>query len=266
MQNHHVPVTIPFGQKSQAIWAQKPIGRLLIFVHGFGGSSVNTWVEFPSSLQTTSSLQGYDAVFYGYDSLRTRARASAHVLIQLLDALSSEPSVVLNNSLPTINRNEAFSYRKIVIVAHSLGAVVTRIALLDAFRSKRTWVRKVRLLFFAPAHQGAHILHLATLVMGALRLAPLEALARYRFQSLFDLDEKSQTLIQLAEQTKKAIRAGAKTLIAARVVHAGDEKIVNPADFCDDPPPEFIYGVDHIRICKPHRQFLAPLDHLLAVL
>jgi pimeloyl-ACP methyl ester carboxylesterase len=264
MQTHHQPSRIPFGEHSEALWAVRPTGKALLFVHGFGGSAVTTWLDFPSLLQQSSSFSGHDLIFYGYDGLRTRARPSADLLIRFLDALFSDPAGLVTTSLPRVNRPPKFTYKRVVIVAHSLGAVVSRIALVDAIRKRHDWTSRIRLVLFAPAHQGAHILPLATLAMGALRLAPVEAFARYRFQALRDLEENCQTLTQLSEQTRKAIRAGAKNLIAKRVVHAGQDRIVNVSDFCDDPPPEFIHDASHSSVCKPRAQFLAPLDHVLA--
>ena len=102
--------------------------------------------------------------------------------------------------------------------------------------------------------------------MGALRLAPVEAFARYRFQVLHDLERGSQTLSRLESQTLSAIRHGAKSLVARRVVYAGNDKIVDPIDFCDDPPAFIIQDISHTSVCKPRSDFRDPLDHLLACL
>jgi len=263
MQHHHVPVRIPFGEKSEAHWAIAPTGKALIFVHGFGGSAVTTWVQFPSMLEQERACRGSDLIFYGYDGLRTRARPSADKLIRFLDVLFAKPSELVTQSLRTVHRSPSFSYKRIVIVAHSLGAVVSRLALLDAFGKHRDWTTRTNLVLFAPAHGGASILPLASLAMGFLRLAPVEALARYRFQVLHDLGEDCLTLRNLADQTRKALAKGGKHLKAKHVVYAGDDKIVNPVDFCDDPTPEFIHGASHTGVCKPGDDFREPLIQLL---
>ena len=266
MQTHHVPVGIPFGEKSEALWAISPNHVAIVFVHGFGGSATNTWIQFPSLLQSEAGCEGCDFIFFGYDGLRIRARPSAAKFISLLDELFGNAAGLAADSLPTVKRLKRFNYKRVVIVAHSLGAVVSRIALLDAFRHQRNWTSKVELVLFAPAHGGASILPLATLAMGALRLAPVEAFARYRFQVLHDLERSSQTLSRLEKQTLSAIQQGAKSLIARRVVYAGNDKIVDPVDFCDDPPAFFIQDVSHTSVCKPRSDFRDPLDHLLACL
>jgi pimeloyl-ACP methyl ester carboxylesterase len=263
MQAHHVPVGLPFGTKSEALWALKPKGVAIIFIHGFGGSATNTWVQFPSLLQNEKICAGCDLIFYGYDGLRIHAKPSAELLGDLLHRLFNDGASLANQSSPTAARPKKFRYKEIVLVAHSLGAVVSRIALVDAFRRKLKWCSRVKMVLFAPAHGGASIVPLATLAMGALRLAPVEALARYRFQVLNDLDRGSATLLDLKSRTEKAIRQGAKNLIARRVIHAGNDKVVYPIDFCDDPPGYVIQGVSHTEVCKPRANFRDPLQHLL---
>jgi pimeloyl-ACP methyl ester carboxylesterase len=255
MQTHHVPVEIAHGYGSKALWALQPKGVAILFVHGFGGSATNTWIQFPSILQSEVACQGCDFIFYGYDGLRIRARPNADLLIDLLDELFGKPATFIERSLPTAARPKKFKYRKIVIVAHSLGAVVSRLALIDALRRQRGWTPKTELVLFAPAHGGASILPLATLAMGALKLAPVEAFARYKFQVLHDLERSSKTLRDLESHTRSAILQGAKNLIARRVIYAGNDKIVDPIDFCDDPPPEFIHKVSHTGVCKPRSDF-----------
>ena len=269
MQSHHVPARIPFGQQSEALWALNPSGKAIVFVHGFGGAATATWVQFPSLLQSQASCRGYDLIFYGYDGLRMRARPSADLLIRVLDALFSDPVGLMAHSLGSLGRSSRsrnFRYREIVVVAHSLGAVVSRLALVDAYGKRREWAPKVKLILFAPAHAGANILALASLAMGVVRFFPVEALFRYHFQVLQDLGEDCQTLTQLAELTRRAIKRGARNLIAKRVIHAGQDKVVSPATFCSDPVPGFIHGVSHSAVCKPRNDFVEPLKHLLASL
>jgi pimeloyl-ACP methyl ester carboxylesterase len=265
-QTHHVGKKLPFGTKSEVQWALRPNGKALIFVHGFGGGAVTTWVQFPSLLQSERGCSGYDHFFYGYDGLRKRARPSADDLIRFLDRLFADPAGLFSETIATSTRPANFHYDDIVLIAHSLGAVVCRLALLDAFNKGRTWTSNTSLVLFAPAHSGANVLSLASLAMGVLRLAPVEALARYRFQVLQDLEERSQTLQDLRARTEKAIARGGTHLIAKRVVYAGDDKIVNPLDFCSDPAAEFIQGASHTSVCKPRADFRDPLVHLLSSL
>lgn len=262
-QTHHVAQPLRFGRRSEVHWALVPKGKALLFVHGFGGSATKTWVQFPSLLQAEPSCSGHDHIFFGYDSLRRRARPSADELITFLDALFHDPIGLVNETLGRTVRKRPFRYTHVTLVAHSLGALVSRLALLDAFNKRRAWTSKTSLVLFAPAHEGANILALASLAMGAFRLVPVEALARYKFQVLHDLDESSPTLKRLRTQTKAAIAKGGKHLIARRVVYAGGDTVVNPYDFCQDPSAEFIQNASHTSVCKPSQSFVEPLVHLL---
>src|SRR5262249_32167601 len=119
--------------RAQACWALAPTERLVVFVHGFGGDALGTWRQF-SDLWPRGKA-GYDLVFYGYDSLRRQALYSGDELREVLEAFLPAPAAMIN---PTIEHlahvhagilRLAFSYRRIVFVAHSLGAVVVRQAL-----------------------------------------------------------------------------------------------------------------------------------------
>jgi alpha-beta hydrolase superfamily lysophospholipase len=156
-----------------------------------------------------------------------RARPSADLLITFLERLFVKAAGKIHSTQHTAPRSSAFSYKGVIIVAHSLGAVVSRLTLLDAYWRNLAWTQRTGLVLFAPAHSGAQILPLASLALGVLRLAPAEALARFRYQVLQDLGENSQPLVDLAEKTRKALTKGAQHLIAKRVVHAGQDKIVN---------------------------------------
>jgi pimeloyl-ACP methyl ester carboxylesterase len=157
MQSHHFPLDLKrpdgqsWGRSSKAFFATEPVGSAILFVHGFGGKATDTWLEFPRLLPLEAESAGYDLLFYGYDGKKARAAFSAAGLLEFLDALNDTPSRdVINPSLtPGIpKRPKAFRYKRLVICAHSLGAVVSRLALLDAGNQtpRRRWLSRVRLL------------------------------------------------------------------------------------------------------------------------
>src|SRR5438105_9623963 len=142
----------PFGRNSQAWWSAEPTTSLIIFVHGFGGSAVGTWRDFPGSLR--SQLRGSDLVFYGYDGEHARAGISAGLLKKHMNVFLDHPDKVFNESMLMMVQRDAFQYETITVVAHSLGAIVSRLALVEAFNEKQPWVNAIRLILFAPAHRG----------------------------------------------------------------------------------------------------------------
>jgi hypothetical protein len=85
-----------------------------------------------------------------------------------------------------------------------------------------------------------------------------------RFQSpLIDaLRHDSPTLTKLTDDTHAAIAAGNRHLIAAKVVLAHYERIVDNEPFCEDPPPVSIPDTTHTSVCKPNVNFRDPLTQL----
>jgi hypothetical protein len=256
---HFLPRTIPYGKGTRAYWAREPNGTLLLFVHGFNGKPVATWNEFPTLLQECPEGSGCDLLFYGYDSLYTRAVFSAAEFFKSLDALLTRTTDIVNRSLSFDARSPEFEYRRVVLIAHSLGAIVVRKALLEGVSRHKSWTSKITLALFAPAHLGADILTL--LVQTHCLSGLLGLLIRYKIQTLFDLQPKCQTLTQLATDTLTALSSGTNDFLTAHVICFGDgDRVVDPNRFVNDPDPEIEWGKGHCDICKPSFTFKKPLD------
>jgi len=86
MQHHSFPFTIE-NTKSVVNWAFEKPNVLIVFVHGFGGSAVKTWNEFPGTLNQHLEFRKCDFVFWEYDSLFAQANASAGLFMQFLDKM-----------------------------------------------------------------------------------------------------------------------------------------------------------------------------------
>jgi hypothetical protein len=116
------------GSRTRLSKAAHPMGAL-IFVHGFKGDAWTTWLDFPGGLATAEKASDYDLFFYGYDS-RQSAPTIAIELIDFLRAVAENPAdAVTNSSLASgMPLRKAFSYESLVLCAHSLGAVVSRLA------------------------------------------------------------------------------------------------------------------------------------------
>jgi hypothetical protein len=268
-QHHYHPRDLSFGTKTSALWAFKPNRKLLIFVHGFGGTSTGTWLEFPGLLPASSKMQNTDIVFYGYDGKKTRAYISAVELLDVLDRLATTGAGIVNATLPmgAKLRKSGFNWDEIVIAAHSLGAVVSRQTLLMAHKRGDAWAPKVKLIFFAPAHSGADVLVLAgEALTGLAGLIPVLVKSRYRV--LLDLEPKSDMLEQLRKEVEAALPK-APYLAAKAVFLAGNDKVVSPLPFVSNdpnPPTHLFPKRSHTEICKPSNAFLDPLTVLEGVL
>lgn len=234
--------------------------KLVMFVHGFAGTATGTWLQFPGLLPVTQKGRNRDFVFYGYDGLRTRATVSAVELLAFLNDLFTKTAQIVNGSLPAgVPRRPAnFTYTDVLVVAHSLGAVVSRQALLFAHKRGDAWAGKTRLVFFAPAHMGADVLRLVgEALTGLPGLIP--AAFKYRYQVLQDLEPNSQMLQFLRDEVQQALPA-APYLAARAVIIAGNDKVVSPVPFVGDPqPPQLIPNRSHTGVCKPTAGFIDPL-------
>ena len=117
-------------------------GRLVVFIHGYGGDAVRTWSMFDLLLQQEGGLRGVDLLFYGYDARWSELVASTGLFHSFLTVLMGSPAEVLNSSLSAAQaRTPRFRYLSAVICAHSLGAVLARGALLGATREHADWTK-----------------------------------------------------------------------------------------------------------------------------
>lgn len=248
--SHSLPKNVPYGTGSQKWSATIQPNTLLVFVHGFGGNAVHTWSDFPSRILGEAKYADADIVFFGFDGLRSRAALSAGLLRQALDSLTND-----------------VAYDRIVLVGHSLGCVVSRMALVDAVENRNRWVSKVNLVFFAPAHSGARIEALFASLSSALAVfRALPDLGRLICPVLLDLEMGSPTLAKLSSQVMSLTVNEHQELIARVVAFGSADRVVEPVSFARDPLPIVVARANHSGICKPTPWFTAPAEILEAIL
>lgn len=264
--SHLESLPVPYGKSSIARWATAPDGTVVVFVHGFGGD-VSTWDEFDELLPLEPKAKGTDLVFFTYDGLSTPALTSSAQLRTMLDDLMTQPARFVNGTLDPADHRPAFAYDKLIVVAHSLGAVVARKALLDAFRAGAKWLPKVSLALFAPAHRGAPILELAKEVLGALHVAAMPvAKILTSYTVLNDLEPDCRFLADLRSDTEKALQKGAATLAARHVATAAKDAVVAHLDFVFEDAPVSPIPASHTSVCKPRDDFRTPIDIVAGLL
>jgi pimeloyl-ACP methyl ester carboxylesterase len=251
------------------IASTEPDGSAILFIHGFNGSAIETWMDFEKMLPESGGCRRRDLFFVGYDALRSDLTASAGIFRDFLDRFFEKPADLLSGAIPTAaKRANNFTYRSLLIVGHSLGAIIARRALLDATLMNKAWPSSCRLCLFAPAHRGARVTELA---MEALSfwsfIKPFSAFLRFQSPLIDQLRRGSDTLKTLHDETMEATRNGANPhLKAVRVLIAQYERIVDNIRFANDPPAITIAAKSHINLCKPNRDFQEPVDHVLSCL
>ncbi len=276
--NAHYPLSVlPLGpnhnQPSYALWARKPTGKAVVFLHGYSGDALTTWSEFDKLIPETPEFVGCDFVFYGHDGLFGTTIAGSTLFYEFLDRLFTQTASL---TIPNIGNKEIrrrFSFSKVVLAAHSLGAVFCRWALLFARQNNKDWMDKTGMVLYAPAHMGARVADLIDeLGRGGTWLSQLLTLfgvaANFASPLITELKEGGLDLQRLLDETNKALAQGdGSYLIAQKIVCAEHERVVKNTRFAQDAwPPVVFAGRDHSGVCKPNSKFLDPLDVLSEVL
>jgi pimeloyl-ACP methyl ester carboxylesterase len=250
-QRHTIGVRCGIDNTCRAHWSLQPTGKLIFFVHGFGGSATATWRNFPELLLSDSRWSGWDLFFYGYDSRRVRAGINAQLLeTQIENVISSGYA----NAWLANDRLQNFAYNEIWLVAHSLGAVVTRRAIIDAARRQAAWLGNSHLICFAPASTGARIEKLAWwlgISAGAFT-SILHAYLRFKWPVADDLKIGSPFLRQLLRDTGGVNQAGREPFLSRLTLYGSRENVVDyPPPFRFDNQIRIAPKLDHFSICKP---------------
>jgi hypothetical protein len=272
MSNHYLPRPLKLSPSydkkgTRAIWARKPNGKAVVFIHGYGGDALTTWTEFNKHLPESPGFEQYDFIFYGHDGLYTTTAASAELFYVFLNQLFTEPLTIINPTLPvTLIRPAEFQYSKIILAAHSLGAVICRLSLLVARERNHTWMNKTTLVLYAPAHMGAKVVDLVLESRLGILSSFLSSIVRFSSPLIDELAPESLVLQALRQKTLDAINAGnSPYLIAKKVVFAAKERIVQNVSFLQDPAPLTFAGTTHFSVCKPKLTFLDPIEVLRGV-
>lgn len=243
---HYPLIYLSQGKNSTALYSYKKPKSLVIFVHGFSGDAISTWDNFETLIRNSEHFGEVDILFYGYESLKGQIYDQALEFFRFLD------DNVSSNNLPM--RGLALPpYQKIVIVAHSQGAIVARYGLLEAIKRRCAWRFMCKLLLFAPAHSGARIQQLVMLSIPSFYKI-IGGLGLYFTPVLDDLRPESATIQELNKITSSYCGTKEEPLLTASVVHAYGDKVVHNIPFCydlaDDHSP--VHKKSHTSICKPY--------------
>lgn len=282
-------------RESVAYWANKPNGTLVLFVHGWTGRALDTWTDFPGVWP--DAHEGCDLFFYGYSSARPQIEANAAAFTGFLNWFMADPGTRINQTLPHLPplHRTAFDVKQLIIVAHSLGAVIVREALLRVkemaeayrppigepifldkdvrivgFRRDRYmkhlwanhWIRRTKLVLFAPAHRGSKLAekwHGRALARGV---------ALWALHSVRDLSPKCDYLVALQKRTEAVVQEGwGEPFRSSRIVFPYVDDVVLNGRFPDDPPEEQpFYGKSHSDVCKPSSGWRYPVSLVESVL
>jgi len=285
---HHKIYLSEFPESYILAAEAETVETAIVFVHGFLGDAFDTWVDFQSSIDREAGWESADLYFLQYDSFTNSVGASVERFRRFLERVELAPEdwfeVTAKDLPPVIRktlrgfrlRSGPTSYRRLLLVGHSLGAVVVRKAIVDRASEYCKRLEKaaagkqvpapallqapVRL--FAPAISGARP---AGFFGVALRLRGLGGLAGLvlgfspSYKELLPTETNvvsklEETTTQLAERFKNLPAFRADILWAER-----DDIVVDQKYFWDNDCGRAV-GTDHVSVCKPGRGYRQPLD------
>jgi hypothetical protein len=273
-----------YNQRSWGQLARRPGGKAVVFIHGYNGDPLTTWAQFHKLIPQTPEFAECDFFFYGHDGLRGNTLASTVLFYQFLHQLFTQPATITTPILPAAAaRAPDFAYSRVVLSAHSLGAVICRWALLHAREHAlqgephHDWMDNTAMVLFAPAHMGATVSALITeLGLGGGMFSTFFRIIgvgiQYHFPLINELGRDkngrlSAVLQNFHDETNRALLQGSCAYLrASKVVIADRDRVVHNIPFPSDPPAVTFPG-DHRSVCKPRSpDFLEPIDVLSNIL
>jgi hypothetical protein len=263
-------------------------------VHGYGGKATGTWEFFHKGLRLEPAAARTDAFFWGYPSRAHKVEMCAAALRDFLGdlLLDPKPTILAPSSPPEAPpRAAGFRYRKLILCAHSMGAVLVRRAMIDLEKDRGLGdpVPKIRLLLFAPAHKGSNLPLLLASGLG-LEWLPgaglVTSFLRFWSPAIDDLGKGSETLRELEEDNERLRvsiegergsprpkagevekpEAESAARLRARVLHAQKDKVVEMTRFDDDSPLTRVMTQGHSSVCKPNDRYRDPVEALRRLL
>ncbi|MFN3753694.1 esterase/lipase family protein [Flavobacterium sp.] len=266
MKNHLPFIKLPCGKDSIAYCSYLTPKKLIVFVHGFNGSATKTWLNFPSLIINHEKCKEADIIFYGYDSLRQQSNNMKLELYNMLDKINAYTGFYFYNRKSSIKHE----YDEIILVAHSLGAIVCRLAIIHAIDNNKNWSDKCKMALYAPAHFGSRIVTNFKECFNFNLLGNLfKGYSLTKYPIIGELDYNSTTIKNLLVRSNNLTANNMNQSINAElIVWALTETVVINDTFCNDNPDvKYIPGSIHTSVCKPNNYNLnRPFDELINIL
>ena len=267
----------------------------IVFVHGFLGDSEETWQGFPQLLPRDPWWDKADLYFLKYSSFRPSVEECTGPLLTLLGQIRQPPEEwftvppesfhpMIRDVFPRVALPRTPTrYSNLIVVGHSMGGLVTRLAALDLGREYRQavaaarsagrveeeapWLLHATLRLFAPALTGARpagLLGLA-LVLGGIKHV---AQALLGFSRSYQDMEKPTIPDGIRTQTAEVMAGALQSLpgFRADVLWADADDVVSDAvvytgDHVARKAPDAPAGrkTNHRTVCKPTADYQTPL-------
>lgn len=265
----HAYVEIDHPLAQFALVSGQRAKRLVVFVHGWKGSANDSWGEFPTRPPRDEWWGEADLLFLEYDSINSRAASAADRIRQHLSAFYPRPNVgMLKIRELQVRADIETPYEELILVGHSLGGLVLRLAKVDAVTewenyaydaARRNVILDGALRLFSPASAGFD----PTGRLGAVQAFPglrwlLAAYLAYG-SATKDLGLTKELLAETQTRTETyGTDPELRKLLEAYILWADKEKVVKPQPYKSDRQWRTADDTDHRSVCKPHPEYQTP--------
>jgi hypothetical protein len=248
----YTPLTAPAGWCMYRSSQPEP-SRLVVFVHGFNGKPVKTWRQFDQPDPNRAWWAQSDLLFVGYNSLSDSIVGVANRLRKLL------PDFYPSNA---VEPDEPRTYQELFVLAHSLGGLIVRRAVLD---SVELWLQRgkagekpvlvdsaVRL--FSPAIAGYRLAGILGVVKAFGLINGVEVYLN-KASAFIDLEPDSYIIKSTRKGTEKLVLEGAgfQSALQPAIVWASPDNIVIEGRYDTDEVDDSWDRTTHTSVCKPKR-------------
>ena len=265
----------------------KETDTAVVFVHGFIGDPIGTWGDLHWRIDDTShaaSFEKADLYFYGYPSTRFPVKVAAEHFVTFLArvfptpesgllSLNPRTKKLLNQwKIPDCPRENVGTYKKLVLVGHSLGGVLIRQALPQALEKKYATsptpdqLKGASVVLFAPAQGGFRLEEELAAAFAAMGLSLVRIWwAAKRAPVYKDLTKNPVILSSIRTGTERLAASGSSfkdaNCLRAHTVWGANEHVVYIADYdeLDTWRSPYPPDINHVTVCKPTAAFDVPL-------
>ena len=239
------------------------VHRAAIFLHGWGGKPHKTWRRFQDLILDEPAWVDTDAYFLGYDSVGDELSLSADHLTGFLRLVCPRvPERLLADTFRDTTypiRTAEQDYDELMLLGHSAGGVVIRLAVLDDLQrvahgdapAAEGLLAAARLRLYAPALSGERIAGLRGRIINAVGFSGLSALVRGGSPSAQELAQSSQLLTALRDDT--TYFAGQQPdvhALRAQILWAHHDDVVTGRGYRHDAAWR-AGDTSHSSVCKP---------------